>query len=305
MATVTFEDASCGAGCRRRVDLADFLRSRRERLKPADVGLTAGSRRRTPGLRREEVARLAGVGITWYTRLEQGQDIVPSEQVVWAVARALRLSDAETRYLFALARNDALRPVSSTPHTTPARLRRIVRNLKPFPAYITGRVWDVLAWNATAEALFDGFAARPAGPKNLLWTVFVDPGRRLGLADWDVTARGLLAAFRESRANHAGDPESDDLVAALRAESAEFQGWWPRHDVGCSDADPKVFSHPTLGRLVLDLNTLEFGDQDDTRLTFYTPTSQADAAPKLRALARDGLASVSADGARATGTPPT
>ena len=112
MASTTYAARSPGVASPRRVDLADFLRSRRERLKPADVGLTAGRRRRTPGLRREEVAHLSGVGITWYTRLEQGRNIVPSEHVLGAVARALRLSDAETRYLFALARNEGVRPVA-------------------------------------------------------------------------------------------------------------------------------------------------------------------------------------------------
>lgn len=283
MASTTYAAGSAGVAPPRRVDLADFLRSRRERLKPADVGLTAGRRRRTAGLRREEVAQLAGVGITWYTRLEQGRDIVPSEHVLGAVARALRLSGAETGYLFALARKEAVRPVARTPHTSPARLRRIVTNMEPLPTYITGRLWDVLAWNVSAAALFGGFRERPSGP-NLLWTVFVDPGTRLSLAAWDVTAQGLLAAFRESRPRHTGDPDSDDLVVALCAASPEFRTWWPRHDVGCNDAEPKVFHHPRLGRLVLDLNTFEFGDQEDTRLTFYTPTSRAEFAPKLKGL---------------------
>ena len=115
--------------------------------------------------------------------------------------------------------------------------------MEPLPAYVTGRLWDVLAWNPSAAVLFDGFRQRPSGPKNLLWTVFVDPGMRSSLAAWDVTAHGLLAAFRESRARHAGDPESGNLVVALCAASPEFRTWWPQHDVGCNDAEPKVFHH--------------------------------------------------------------
>src|SRR2546429_5846941 len=189
-----------------RSELADLLRSRRHRLTPADVGLPAGTRRRTAGLRREEVAQLAGVSATYYTFLEQGRDVRPSRQVVTALAGALRLSSAERAHLFQLAgiplaaddrdQAEATDPVGST----------LVSRLDPFPAYLKGGRWDVLAANRAARAPFTDWAALPPGDRNMVWWVLTDPAARKVYVEWEKEASDLLGRFRAAAARRPDDP---------------------------------------------------------------------------------------------------
>jgi transcriptional regulator with XRE-family HTH domain len=199
-----------------RGQLADFLRSRRARLTPADVGLPADSepgRRRTPGLRREEVAELSGVGVTWYTWLEQGRKIPASPQVVDALARALRLSADEHRHLRELAGLTAAPPASGD-HTQ-ARLQRLVDCVAPNAACVYDIHFDYLAWNEPYRRIRHDPAGLPAGRRNLLWMMFTDPENRARMTTWDRAARALLSQFRAAAGRHPGDPRFAELEAAL------------------------------------------------------------------------------------------
>jgi transcriptional regulator with XRE-family HTH domain len=212
----------------RRSELGDFLRSRRERLSPATLGLPNGKRRRTAGLRREEVAELAGIGVDWYTRLEQGRSVSPSVTTIDALARALRLSKAEHGHLRALSRQAGRR--AFTPESVPATVRRVVEGLNQ-PAYLTGRRWDVLAWNAAAAELF-AFDRVAQEDRNTLVSVLTNPHtRRLFGGTWEGEARRMVAEFRATHDLWAGDPAFVALLERLRDGCPEFAGWWEAHDI--------------------------------------------------------------------------
>src|ERR1700743_1643773 len=200
-------------------ELGDFLRSRRERLSPKTMGLSTVRRRRTPGLRREEVAELAGIGVDWYIRLEQGRTVSPAVPTIDALARALRLSKVEHAHLRELTRNAGHR--AFVPEIVPATIRRLVESLNQ-PAYITGRRWDILAWNAAAEEIF-AFGRLPESDRNSLICVLTNPAmRRLLGAAWPDEAKRLVAKFRATHDLWAGDPAFTDLLARLRAGCPEF-----------------------------------------------------------------------------------
>ena len=231
----------------RRQALATFLRTRRARLQPAEVGMPARSRRRTPGLRREEVAELANIGVSWYTLLEQGQDVHPSRAVLESLAEALRLSAAETRHLFLLASQDAPAKLPDDVQVPPA-LQRVVEALSPHPAFVIGRRWDVLFWNRPAEFLFRFDEPCPPHGYNVLWRFFMHGGRNIDL-DWEVKARNLVAQFRADYARYPGDASFQQVISDLQRASAEFRLWWEQQDVrGLPDGERRM-QHPTLGLL--------------------------------------------------------
>ncbi|MCD9033120.1 helix-turn-helix transcriptional regulator [Luteimonas sp. Y-2-2-4F] len=209
---------------RRRPELAAFLQQHRRRLRPADAGLPAGGRRRTLGLRREEVAALAGVGLTWYTWFEQGRDIGVSEDFLLRVAKALRLDDDECGHLFLLAHRRPPPPEAyHWPEVAP-RVQQLLDELAR-PAYVINLRWDAVAWNAAADALF-GFAGREREARNLLRMVFADPALRRRLPDWEEDAPRLLSHFRCDLAVAPDDPGMRALIEALQALSPQFRRWW-------------------------------------------------------------------------------
>ena len=249
-------------------ELADFLRSRRERLNPKSVGLPQGRRRRTPGLRREEVAELAGIGVDWYIRLEQGRSVSPSVTTVDALARALRLSKAEHGHLRALTRHGERR--AFVRENVPGPLRRMVEGLDQ-PAYITGRRWDVLAWNETADEIF-AFSRLPEDERNILLSVFTRPAsRRLFGPAWAEEARRILAMFRPTHDLWAGDPAFRDLLQRLRAGSPEFADWWGRHDIRQAAGGIKRLRHPKKGWLAFEHASFQANDDPALKLIIYTP----------------------------------
>jgi transcriptional regulator with XRE-family HTH domain len=271
-------------GDRRRAELADFLRARREGLQPADVGLPGGGRRRTPGLRREEVALLAGVGTTWYTWLEQGRDVRPSLEVVDALSGALRLTPAERGHLVVLARGEAPPPPVIEPERVSPTVRRLIANLGASPAYLIGRRWDLLAWNDAYVAVFGDPMARPPEERNQVWLHFLDPGRRALVSDWSLGARRLIARFRADHARHLGDPAFERLVGALMDASPEFRRWWPRHEVLGTGEGRKDLRHPVAGRLAFEHAVFHHGESSDQRLLLYSPLPDHDTPAKLARL---------------------
>jgi transcriptional regulator with XRE-family HTH domain len=254
-----------------RVEFADLLRSRRERLTPADVGLPTGARRRTPGLRREEVAHLAGVSATYYTFLEQGRDVRPSRQVLAALAQALRLSAPERAHLFQLARvaPPATDEDAQAEVLTPA-LSAMVAQLDPYPAYVKGRRWDVLAANRAARGLFADWPARPPEDRNMLWWTFTDPAARKVFVDWEHEASAMLARFRSAAARRPDDPDFADLIERLQQASPEVRAWWPRHDVLPVAGGVKRLHHPAIGDVTFQHVVLQVADHPEQTLVSFT-----------------------------------
>jgi len=265
----------------RQREFGDFLRSRRERLTPASVGLPNGFRRRTPGLRREEVALLAGVGTTWYTWLEQGRDVRASTEVLDALAKALRLDSAERRHLFILADRPAPEPRATGPEPVPEALVRMLDNMTDQPAYVLGRRWDVLVWNEAAEAIFGDFGRLKGDARNLMHMMFANESHRLLLADWDDLAPLSLAMFRADSARYAGDPDFERLIALLMEESPEFRVWWPRHDVMRQPTTIKRIRHPSAGQLVFEYMSLDVTDRPGMRVVVCTPTRRQSVSPEM------------------------
>jgi transcriptional regulator with XRE-family HTH domain len=257
----------------RRAELADFLKHRRALVTPASVGLQTNGRRRTPGLRREEVAQLAGVGLSWYTWLEQSRNINPSAQVLDALARVLRLDAAERAHLFHLARVELPLPAGDYPREAPPELAALVDALVPNPAYLLGPRTDVLAWNRAASAVLDEPQPAPDGQRNLLWWLFMAPGQRG--EQWRATARSTLARFRAQHARRIGDPDFARLIDALHEASGDFRTLWPRHEVLAEQLGTKTIEHPTLGTLRLHHLQSVPTSHPDLRLTQFAPADDA------------------------------
>jgi transcriptional regulator with XRE-family HTH domain len=271
----------------RRNELADFLKKRRAGLQPEDIGLpNSGGRRRTPGLRREEVALVAGVGTTWYTWLEQGRDVRASLDVFESLARTLKLTPAERSHLITLGRGDKVPPPPAVPEYVSPTLRRLIDNLGPTPAYLLGRRWDLLAWNDAYAAVFGDPMDFPPGKRNHVWLLFMDPGRRNLLPDWNQGARRILARFRADYAQHVGNPSFDKLVAALNEGSPEFRKWWPQHEVLASGEGRKTIMHPTAGKLLFEHAGFRHGENPEQRLLLYSPLPEEDTPAKLARLLR-------------------
>jgi len=250
-----------------RSELGDFLRSRRERLSPKTVGLAGGRRRRTPGLRREEVAELAGIGVDWYIRLEQGRTVNPSVTTVDALARALRLSKVEHAHLRALTRSGDRR--AFVRETVPEAIRRLVESLKQ-PAYVTGRRWDVLAWNKAAAEIF-AFDRLAEEDCNTLILVLTKPAsRRLFGAAWADEAKRMVALFRATHDLWAEDPAFLDLLRRLREGCPEFAGWWSAHDIRAAAAGRKRLKHPKKGVLTFEHTSFQANDDPALKLVVYT-----------------------------------
>ena len=256
----------------RRHALADFLRQRRAHLSPADVGLPSGIRRRTPGLRREEVAQLANIGTSWYVWLEQGRDVHPSAQVLESLARALKLTLNERRHLFLLA-GQALPPhVPPEEESASLALQQVLDDLDPTPAYVMGRRYDFLAWNKAADGLFAISEASSIYERNLVWRLFTSPTMR-ERPNWEQLARGTLAEFRAASARYPGDQWFEALIEDLKQASPEFRRWWPYHDVRSALDGHKAIEHPTLGHLEFEHITLQILSHPDIRIMIYSPNA--------------------------------
>jgi transcriptional regulator with XRE-family HTH domain len=277
-------------GDHRRRELADFLRNRRGALTPEDVGLHGGGRRRTPGLRREEVAQLAGVGTTWYTWLEQARDVRASRSVLDALADALQLTPAERRHVMLLGRGEQPPPPAALREEASPAVRRLIANLRLSPAFILGQRWDYLAWNDALAAVFGDPGELPPERRNQVWLVFTDPRRRALMPDWNRTARLLLSRFRADYARHVGDPAFDALIADLHQASPEFRAWWSQHEVKGETDGRKEIHHPVAGRLLFEHAAFKHAERTEQRLILYTPLPDEDTPAKMERLLRAGPA---------------
>jgi transcriptional regulator with XRE-family HTH domain len=259
--------------------IAEFLRARRARLAPADVGLPAGGARRSAGLRREDVAVLAGVSVTWYTWLEQARPINPSVGVLAAIARTLRLTDDETAHLLELATPG---PAPSGPAGAPTALQDLVDHQRPCPAVLLDRRWDLVAWNDVAEALWH-YSAIPADERNVACLMF-HPFIRERLTDWAEHARRVLSEVRAGSAALADDDRFGVVLDRLRSRYPEVAGWWSAAEVRSRTGVRKEFDHPVAGPLSLDEVILRPASAQDLLLTVLVPVRGTDTADRLASL---------------------
>jgi transcriptional regulator with XRE-family HTH domain len=256
----------------RHAEFALFLRSRRERLSPEDSGLPPSTkRRRTPGLRREEVAQLAGVSVDYYVRLEQGRKLRPSPAVLKALARALQLEPDEFQHMVTLLNQGSRTAAPRAPERVRPGVRRLLEQLDPTPAFVLGRRMDVLAWNTMAAALFGDFGSVPASRRNMIWLLFLHPSARSRYVNWADNARESIAHLRAAYGRHPDDPAMAELVDELSAKSVEFRELWARRDVREKGYGRKVIDHPDVGRLELEYETLRLPDGDQALVTFTAP----------------------------------
>jgi transcriptional regulator with XRE-family HTH domain len=260
---------------RRRDGLAQFLRSRRARLTPSDVGLPAGLRRRTPGLRREEVAQLAGVGVTWYTWLEQGRPINASVSVLDAIARTLRLDQAEREHLYRLADVPGVPDAAGQPLS--AEVQTILDAMTPLAAVVYNGRYDTLAWNATYAALFPNLINAPQNQRNVLWQMFTIPECCSAMCNRDTELRNLVGTFRAAFARHLSEPAWTAFVERLLQASPEFAAMWDRHDVVSPSTRVKTFVCNLDHQEVRTTSTsLAVSGTPDARIVVYTPIDDAD-----------------------------
>jgi transcriptional regulator with XRE-family HTH domain len=267
----------------RQDELREFLRSRRARLSPADVGLPAnGSGRRVAGLRREELAMLAGVSADYYARLEQGRATNVSDQVLTAVADALHLDDVERGYFTTLVKGPEAPSTPPTVRVRPA-LRSMINALGPVPALLHGPLLEVLAVNRAASLLIDDFDAMPTADRNLAKWMFLNPKARDVYADWDEIAAQMVAAVRAAGARDGG-PRLAELCAELGRRSADFARFWAEHRVFRYTHGPKRFRHPSVGIMTLNYETLELPDDAGLTLTLYSADVGSPSEAKLHEL---------------------
>jgi transcriptional regulator with XRE-family HTH domain len=260
----------------RRTELAAYLRARRAQLAPLDVGLPEGSasgRRRTPGLRREEIAQLSGVGVTWYTWLEQGRDISASVQVIDALARALLLTDDEHRHLRELAGLAPPELPIAAADMLP-RLQRLVDAEAPCPASVYDEHYDYLVWNEPYAVVRSDPGTLPAARRNMLWMMFTDPANLARMVRWESAARAVLSQFRVAAGRHPGDPRFTELVEALSEASPQFRVWWAEHPVRYFRPAVIGVRHPSAGLIRLEMFQLRLVDQPGLVMVVQVPDGE-------------------------------
>ena len=262
-----------------RRELADFLRARRESIRPEQVGLPAGRGRRTPGLRREEVALLAGVSVTWYPWLEQGRRINASDDVLRAIGRALRLDDAGQEHLLALT--DPGTADVDAPTEAPSALVRLLDALMPAPAYVLGPHWEFVGWNTAQARLYPRLVELEPPRRNLLWVLFADPATRDLIVDWDIHARQALAEFRAATSAVRHDRAMAELIELLGDESETFAAWWPEQQVSGFETRLRRFQHPSAGELTFEYQQLAPAEWPNLRVVAQLPLPGDDSAERL------------------------
>jgi transcriptional regulator with XRE-family HTH domain len=277
------------ASITRRTELAAFLRSRRERISPEDVGLPAGSRRRTAGLRREELAQLAGVGVTWYTWLEQGRPINASVQVLDAVARTLKLDAAERAHLFRLADVPGATAVPGCAECPLPPEVQAVLDALPMPASVVSERFDVLAWNPVYASIFPGITSAPPEKRNTLLALHTYPRCCTPVEDPEGQCDAAVALLRAAHSKHLGDPAWTHLIRTLEAESPAFARAWASHDVAHPGSTVKVFRHPGVGRIATVSTSFLVSTVPGARMIVYTPSDKESEQAIARLAAGDQL----------------
>lgn len=287
--TASGAGADAHAGLDRRAELSEFLRTRRARLQPEDVGLPHyGRHRRVPGLRREELAQLAGVSVAYYTRLEQGNGQGVSAEVLDSIARALRLTDAEHAHLTHLAKPKHKKKQAAPTQQVRSSLRQLLDTMDAVPAYVVGRRSELLAWNRMAAAVFGDWSRMPAQERNWARMVFLKPEYRDLYLDWEQKAIDVVCGLRMEAGCYPEDPRLSALVGELSVKSEDFRRLWAAHDVKEKSHGVKRLRHPLVGELDLRYESFKLADDADQSLVLYHAEPGSASAEALRLLASWG-----------------
>jgi transcriptional regulator with XRE-family HTH domain len=265
---------------KRRTGLADFLQNRRARLQPEQFGLPIGQRRRTPGLRREELAQLVGVGVSWYTWLEQGRDIQVSDQVLERLAFILQLNIEERHHLSLLTHEST--STQDKPHPegyVPTTNTQAILDGFIYPALLFDPYLNVVGWNESARRVFGDYSTRSARERNALWFHFLHPSSRLFRVNWERESHDCLAYLHARYDRSPDDPWLNELITELQQSSPEFRAWWPQHDIVLScNGQLNEINHPQFGRLTLHTTLFPVLEQPALQMVVYTPQNQQDTA---------------------------
>ncbi|WP_445491355.1 helix-turn-helix transcriptional regulator [Niallia sp. 03133] len=269
----------------RRKELGDFLKTRRARLSPKEFGLPIGPRRKIKGLRREELSQIAGIGITWYTWLEQGRDIKVSPDVLEAISRVFRLSEEEKEHLFLLA-NQPLLPKMGKPlvENVTNAVNNLLNELEFCPTYVTDEKLNIVNWNEAASRVFGDFHLMNDRDRNAVYRCFTSKEYKALFLNWEDHAQRLIAQFRLAYARFVGDEWFKEIIQELTEKSPEFREWWSKHEVLGNPFGKKTIIHPIVGELILNHITLQVYDSPELKLTIYQPSQEKETNGKIKQL---------------------
>lgn len=265
-------------------ELADFLKTRRAKILPSQVGLSSTTRRRTPGLRREEVAQLAGIGITWYTWLEQGRAIHVSTQVIERLSKVLLLDKQERIHLYLLANQPLPTDIPGYQGTVSPILQHVLDSLISCPSLVMDQRWNVIAWNKAACLVLGNFSEMNVRERNIVWAMFTDNKYKQLFVDWNLHAKALLGRFRSTFGQYIEDSWLVQFIDDLRMQSREFNLWWPLHEIQSNREIYKQLNHPIVGILDFEVSNFDVSDNSGLKLIVHTPLSRTDTATKMRLL---------------------
>ena len=281
----------------RRKEIGRFLRSRRLRMTPQSAGLphADSNRRRTKGLRREEVAALAGISLPWYTSLEQGRAINVSDQVLDSLARVLRLSEDERKHLYTLAGRSRIADYKyGDPPAVSDSLQYLLNQMPLCPAYISDRRMNVMAWNRLAVSVFGSFGPADSRERNMIWRMFMLPSYRTMFIGWEDLARSLIGHFRSLYTRHMEDPWYTEFIQEMTEGSTEFAAIWENYVVECKSVHPRVMEHPKAGLLNLSTHLFPIDDHSCQFLCVFTPDLRDGSAERLALLAKESVSAETA-----------
>ncbi|MPT23411.1 MAG: XRE family transcriptional regulator, partial [Starkeya sp.] len=256
--------------------LGEFVRSARSRITPQMAGLPEGMRRRTPGLRREELAQRAHISTTWYTWLEQGRGGAPSPRVLDSLARALLLTEAEREHLYLVGIGHRPKAGAPAQEGISGRLQRFLDAMPMIPATVATATWDVIGWNRAARLALADYEAMAPDERNILRRIFLDPATRAAQSDWEAVARFLVATFRAETVRAGADALASELVAELSARSADFARLWSENDVRTTGEGAKTIRHARVGEITFEFSSFAIDGRPDLRLMAYVPATAGD-----------------------------
>lgn len=268
----------------RHKELSDFLKTRRKNILPSQAGLAEGTRRRTPGLRREEVAQLAGIGLTWYTWLEQGRPIRVSVQVIESLSKILLLDKQERIHLYLLANQPLPADIKEPQEAISPVLQQVLDHLVLCPSLIMDQRWNVIAWNKEACLLFGDFTQMNARERNIVWAMFTDKSYKQLFVDWELHAKNLLGRFRSTCGQYIEDAWITQFIDELKMQSTAFNLWWPLHEVQSNSEVHKQLNHSSVGILNFGVSKFDVSDNSGLVLIVHTPLAGTDTAEKMKLL---------------------
>jgi len=270
-------------------ELGDFLKTRRAKISPGQVGLQVGSRRRTPGLRREEVSMLSGIGLTWYTWIEQGRQLQISPQVLESLARTLLLDKQEIVHIYNLAQQTPPTHFQITDTGIHPMLQHVLNSFEIAPATILDARWNVIAWNEAAAAIVKDYASVNADQRNIVRIMFTDIDFMKTVSNWEKTAQSMVGRFRTTYGKLIGDPWIEAFIQELSRESKVFSQWWQMQDVDSEEEITKVINHAAIGELKFEYTSFQILSDTNLKMTVLTPLPGSGSAEKIKEYLTKGL----------------